>query len=77
MKIRIEADSQEELDEKRPELIRALAGEHLRVEISKGRHPISPRNSPIKAQNEMIEYWDKKWSETIRDIKKEIEGVLG
>ncbi len=76
MKIRIDAESQQELDEKRPELIKAIAGKDYSVEIFKGRHPISPRNSPVKAQNEMIKYWDDKWAETIREMKKEIEEVL-
>ena len=80
MKIKIEADSQEEFDDKREELIKAIAGTKLKVKISKiydlEKPAIAPRRSPFKAQNQMIDYWQVKWESMLKDIKAEINEVL-
>ncbi len=71
MKIHVEADSQEEFDLKRPDLVKALAGSKHEVVFKP-----SPKRSELPAQNQMVEYWDKKLNAMIKNLKKEIEEVL-
>jgi hypothetical protein len=78
MKFTVEADSQEEFDEKRPELIKALAGSKLDVEIrpKNQKKAMEPRPQFYRAQKEIFEHWDSKFEVMILDIKREIADVL-
>jgi len=85
MKIHIEAESQEEFDNKREALLKALAGKNFKIEPLKD-HPtiydlekpaLSPRKAIFRAQNEMMGHWDKKYKAMVNNIKKEISEVLG
>ena len=78
MKVQVEADSQEEFDEKRPELIRAIAGEKYDVElIQKGRRiPDSPRRSALTAQNQMVKHWDARLAIVVEQIKSDIDEII-
>ncbi|NBP16516.1 hypothetical protein EBU95_19365 [bacterium] len=77
MKIRLEG-TQEELDSKREELIKALAKDKLDVEIrAKGQKIFGQKRPPyFKAQHEILEYWDKKFQKMLKDIKKDISEII-
>ena len=77
MKIKIES-TQEELDEKRPMLIKALAGSKFKVSVKKADESIAgePREPFYKAQKEMLDYWNNKFENTIDDIIRDIEEVM-
>ena len=78
MRIRIEAASEKELDEKREELIKAIAGDKLDVITKpKGQSIAGEAREPFyKVQKEMKEYWDEKFRSTIEKIKSEVSEVL-
>lgn len=78
MKVKIEA-TQEELDQKRPELIKALAGKKFKVSLRPAQESIAgePREPFYKAQAEMIDHWDKLYNQTIEDIINDINEVIG
>ena len=78
MKFTVEANSQEEFDEKRPELIKALAGSKLDVEIrSKDqKRAMDPRPQFYRGQKEIFDHWNSKFELMIMDIKREISDVL-
>lgn len=67
MKVTIEAESQEEFDLKRSDLIKILSGD-----IEKSERP----TSGVKAQDEMLDHYIKKFDQTISNIKSDIEKVL-
>ena len=71
MKIHIEAESQEEFDEKRNDLLVMLSDGEFDLTKAFNTHP-----SPLKAQNEMLNFWVKEWDKTISQIKKEIGEVI-
>lgn len=75
MKIDISCESQEEFDEKREELLKKLAGDKFDI-LQKGLTPVPLRRSKIKAQNEMMDYWDEKFQKTIEEIKQDIKNLL-
>lgn len=77
MKVKIEA-TQDEIDQKRPELIKALAGNKFKVSVRRVDESIAgePREPYYKAQKEMLEYWDELYEKTIKDIIKDIDEVL-
>lgn len=77
MKVKIEA-TQDEIDQKRPELIKALAGNKFKVSVRRADESIAgePREPYYKAQKEMLEYWDELYEKTIKDIIKDIDEVL-
>lgn len=66
IKVEIEADSQEEFDEKRIEIVKALMG----------NDPLKPRRAVHRFQNEMMDYYDDRFKQHLEHIKKEIKGVL-
>lgn len=78
MKIKIEANSQEEFDEKRHELIKAIAGSHLEVSIRKAgqKSATETREPHYKAQREMLHFWDEKFKVMLRDLRTEIGEVI-
>jgi hypothetical protein len=84
MRISIEAESQEEFDSKRSDLIKALAGskfEVKRVERPGTRYdleksPGSPRGTVFEAQRQILEHWDAKFHAMISDLKKEVGEIL-
>jgi len=73
MKVRINADSQDEFDSKRDELIKAIAGSRYDVDLEKS---YKAKDSPIKAQNEMVNYWGSQFEKMIRELKKDIEKII-
>lgn len=79
MKVEIRAESQQEFDEKRPELIKAIAGSRLEVEIRKVGEKRSTDSRPahFKAQQEMLDFWDRKFKEVLLATKLEIGEIIG
>jgi hypothetical protein len=78
LKVKIEA-TQEEFDEKRSQLIKAIAGSKFEVLLKKPDESVAgePRKPFYKAQAEMLEHWDDLYKETIEQIIKDIDEVLG
>lgn len=37
---------------------------------------LEPRRPRLKAQKEMLDYWNTKWEQMIKEIKKEISEVI-
>ncbi len=66
IKIDIEADSQNEFDEKRIEIVKALMG----------NIPLKPRKAVHRFQNELSDYYDKRFRQHLEKIKKEVGEVL-
>jgi len=78
VKMQLGADSQEEFDSKRPELIKAIAGSKYEVAIKKKgqKDSISPRDPYFKSQDQMLRYWDDKFQATLKDIKREVLEII-
>jgi hypothetical protein len=78
VKVKIEG-TQDEFDQKRERLIKALAGTKYKVELNeKGqRKATDPRPAYFKAQKEMIEFWDKKFKNALDEIKREVGEIIG
>ena len=64
MKIKIEADTQEEYEAKVEDVVKSLRGV---PEI---------RRSVLDAQNEIADYWDKEFQKMLGELKNEIESIL-
>ena len=79
MKVIIESEDQLEFDEKRESLIKAIAGSKLDVQISKkGQKKASePRPPYFRSQKEILEHWDDKFKDMIKEIKREVGEIIG
>lgn len=78
MKITIEG-TQEEFDEKRPELLKSLGGSAFDVEVTDkgGRKKVdSPKQHSHKVMRDLIRDWNTKYQETLEQIKKDIHDVI-
>ena len=76
MKVRVVSKSQAEFDGKRIELAKKIAGDDCEVIQKSGGLPKAPRMPKYKAFKEMSDYWDKKFKETLSDIKRDIDEIL-
>ena len=84
MKVRIEAQSQAEFDEKRSALIKALGGSQFEVSLRPKSHTRYDRERPTteprlpyyKAQAEILEFHDQSFAQMITEMKKEIAEVF-
>ena len=78
MKLKVESTSQEEFDQKRPELIKAIAGSKLDVEIRrKGqKKPSEAREPYYRAQKEMLTYWNGRFGEMIKELKAQVDEII-
>lgn len=79
----MEVESQAEFDAKRPELLKALAGERFDclVKARSGvygdeKAALAPRRAAIKAQDEMLAYWSGRWDAHMTALKEEIDELL-
>lgn len=61
-----------------------LEDEVLKGEFRKLKKPynqekaaLDPRRPKIKAQKQILDFWDRKWNLMVSEIKKEIETVIG
>jgi hypothetical protein len=70
--------TQEELDEKREELIKAVAGKKFVAVVRPvGQSRAGDERQPFhKAQKEVLEYWTKKYNQTVEAIKRDIDEVI-
>jgi len=78
MKIRLESESQEEFDLKRPEIIKAIAGSKYDVELKrKGQvSQATPRQPYFKAQGQMLEHWQRRYKAAVKDIKEQVLEII-
>ena len=84
MKAIIECESQEEFDEKRAFLAKALLGEHFdcvikarpRTIYSAEKPALTKREPPIKAQGQIVDYWNSEFSKMIAAIKEDINAII-
>jgi hypothetical protein len=78
MKIHIESSSQEEFDQKREDLIKAIAGSKLKVKIEKkGQRLATDAREPYyESQKTVLNHWDKKFKKMISDIKADIDEII-
>jgi hypothetical protein len=75
VKVVVEVDSQEEFDEKRPFLIKALAG--TKMDLSFKSKALAPKTPTGKFQAEVFEYWNKKFDGMLKELKEDINAILG
>lgn len=77
MKVSIEA-TQIEIDKKRPELLKALAGSKFRVHVSpvNEKRPGEGRDPVYRSQGQMLTKYDLMFKKLLEDIKKDIDGIL-
>jgi len=75
MKIIIEADSQEEFDSKREELIKAIASNKIKLstKVNLDQHK---RKMDDKAMRESYNEWKNDFSKMIGNIKKDVRKYL-
>lgn len=66
IKLNIEANNQEEFDEKRDDIVKALVG----------FKSIQPRRAVHRFQNESMDYFDKRYRLYLNKIKEEIAEIL-
>ena len=71
MKVSIEAESQNEFDLKRADLIFRLAGDFYEVDIVKAE-----RESNVEFQDELFDHFNKRFEMVLGEIKKEILKVI-
>ena len=78
MKVKIEADSQEEFDQKRGSLLEQIAGPQYEVKLKKKGQTLAgePRPAFYQAQSEMQAYWSKRFQEVLNEIKEEVSDVF-
>lgn len=84
MKVVIECESQDEFDEKRGFLAKALLGDQFDCVIKakvktiyRDEKPaLTERKAPIKAQAQIVEHWNKEFSKMIAAIKGDIANAL-
>ena len=79
MKFSLKAESQEEFDLKRAEIIKAIAGSKLDVEIKqKGqKKPNEAREPHYKAQGEMLNYWNSRFDQMVKELKAQVDEIIG
>ena len=66
IEIDIQADSQEEYNEKKDRIVRAFIG----------KNPLSPKRSNFKFQNDNFDLLNNRFKRCIEDIKSEIDIIL-
>lgn len=66
MKVHIEAESQEEFDQKRYDLVKALIG------VS----PVATRKGYYRYQNDMLEYFGEIFDQRMKEMKAQISEVI-
>lgn len=66
VRVDFHAESQEEFDAKRSEIVKALIGSN----------PIAPRQGYYRFQNEMLDYFNSRFDAHVDEIKKEIANIL-
>jgi hypothetical protein len=71
MKVHVEAESQQEFEEKRTELLKALAGDRFEIIVKS-----APKKAKFRAENEMLNHWDKRFKAMIAIMKKEVSAIL-
>jgi hypothetical protein len=78
MKVVIKAGSQEEFDEKREELIKAVAGSKYDVVITpKGESKATEPREPFYASaGHVCKEWDGNFADTIQAIKHDIAEII-
>jgi hypothetical protein len=78
MRVIIKAGSQDEFDEKREELIKAVAGSKFDVVITpKGESKASEPREPFYASSEgILSEWDSAFADTIQSIKHDIAEII-
>ena len=73
MKVQIDAESQDEFESKRDDLIKALSGSRYDIDLEKS---YKAKDSPIPAQNQMVNYWGKQFEKMIDELKRDIEKII-
>lgn len=48
----------------------------LKKNFAEEKPALTPRRPKIKAEKQMLDYWDRKWNLMIAEMKKEIETVI-
>ena len=66
MRVTIEAESQAEFDDKRQSLIKAIGG----------KPALEPRRAALKAQNEIMDFWDGRFKAMLDAIKGDVDALL-
>jgi hypothetical protein len=76
LKVIIEA-TQDEFDAKRESLVKALSGAKFEM-VNKSEVTFrTPRRGRFKAQEEMLNYYDLKFKELLKEIKEDIDAIIG
>ena len=78
MRVKIEADSQEEYELKKAALLEKIAGPAYEVRLKKKGQSLvnEPRPAHYQAQKEMLEYWNARFREVIEEIKDEVSNAI-
>jgi hypothetical protein len=76
LKVIIEA-TQEEFDSKRESLVKALSGAKFELVNKFEVNFRTPRRGRFKAQKEMLNYYDLKFKELLKEIKEDINAIIG
>jgi len=77
MKVKVSADSQEEFNKKRKDLLKAFCSDTHEVIEKAGKIPTAPKKNFYLAHTHMQDHWDERFRQTLTDIKKEISEVIG
>jgi hypothetical protein len=78
VKVLFESTSQEEFDEKRVDLIKAIAGSRLKATVrnAKESRPLEAKKPVYQAQKEMLDDLDANFFRMLKEIKREINEVI-
>jgi len=71
MKIQIEG-TQEEFDEKRFDILKALGGKKFNIESK----PIQMRRAFFTAQNQMMDFWDEDFKKMMDGLKEDVVKII-
>lgn len=73
MKVNIKAESQLELDLKKADLIKKIAGSTFDINIEKA---MKMKKGQVKAQDQISSYWHQVFDEEMAGLKKDIAKIL-
>lgn len=78
MKAIFESVSQEEFDEKRIPLIKAIAGSRLKATVRDAREsrPLEAKEPVYRAQKEMLANLDANFSKMLKEIQREVNEII-
>lgn len=75
MRLSIEAESQEEFERVRDDILHRVAGSRYDLDLEKSFK--AKGDAPTKFEDELLDFWERKYKDMIRKLKNDISEILG